>query len=893
MREWDAAIRDRLSGLGLPPDDEASIIEEVSQHLDDEAAALRARGCSEAHVRERVLAPLNDAAWLSHLRARAAQSRRRAAPTEPARRTRGLTGDIRYALRALGRTPGFTAVAVLSLALGIGGTTAIFSLLHTVLFERLAIPNADELVALRPTRTDPNAAPTRARVAPTAGGGARIPLGISAFRALATTTRIEAFATTPVAVRVGSEADYPYADFVSGGFFDLLGVQPARGRWITADDDATHAPVAVISHPYWRRLFAEDDNIIGRVVDVGAQRVTIVGVAPPSYRGLYFAREFTIALPLTFAGLSGGPRGGDTPVTLVTRRSPSMSIETVAARLDAVYQQCCATGWRLVGDDASRGLPFAFDPRLEYGRILKLLMAGVTILLVVACANVAALLLSRALARRREIAIRMSLGAGRSQVIRLLLVESALLACAGTALGLALARVGTTVLAHNLPGTIAPLGDLIALRATTGVLAFTVVVSVACTMLFGTLPALRAARTDVRESLGGEKTARRSRGWSVDRALVGIQIGLALTLLSSAGLMVATLRNLQRGASAYADSRILFADIDTRGTSYQKTGIQPLRDDILNRVRAVPDVRGVALAYTTPVFGRARFGWGFTIEGVNEAVGADVNFVTSEFFAVTTLPIVRGRAAPEHEANTVVVSESFATRFFAGREAIGREIVRSENGQRLRIVGIAADARYMDLREVPRPTVYLPLSAWQSGAANLVVRTDVDPRMATHAVREAILRAAPGIRVRRIQSADDALAEVLPRERLAASLASVFGIVALTLAAIGLYGVIAYDVTRRSKEIGIRTALGATAGDAVGLVLRQTAAICGIGLILGVLPSVALGRAFGAHLYGIEPVDPSIAAAAMGALALGALAASLIPCIRAARVDPLEAIRME
>jgi predicted permease len=700
-------------------------------------------------------------------------------------------------MRALARTPVFAAIGVASLALGIGGTTAIFSLLHTVLLERLAIPRAEELVALRPTRAKPDARET-SRVAPMASSGVRLPLSVSVFRVLANTPtvpRIEAFATAPVALRVGDDADYPYADFVSGGYFDLLYVRPERGRWITPSDDDSQAPVAVISHQYWQRMFAGDDGIIGRVVDVGTARVTIIGVAPPSYRGLYFAREFTVALPLSLASLTGGPLGGDLPVTAVTRRARTVSIVAVAARLDDAYQQCCASEWRLVGEDASRGLQFAFDPRQEYGRLLKLLMGGVAILLIVACANVAALLLARALARRREIAIRMAMGASRSRIARLLLVESALLTIVGTVVGLALARLGTGLLSHNLPGNVAPLADLIPLRATGGILGFTIAVSAVCIILFGTLPALRAARTDARESLSGEQSARpRKTRWPSDRILVVVQVGLALALLSTTGLMTATLRNLERGASAFSDSRLLFVDIDTRSTAYQKTGIEPLREDILSRVRSVPDVRAVALAYTTPVFGRGRAGEQFTIVGRESTPGnlteTDVNFVTSDFFVATSLPILRGRAAAEFEADAVTVSESFAKRFFPGRDALGAELVILGRPRAVRIVGVVADARYMELREPARPIVYLALTAWYGeslGAANLVVRTAGDPRNAAQSVRDAIVRVAPRIRLRRVETADQALAEALPRERLAASLALLFGVLALGLAGVGLY----------------------------------------------------------------------------------------------------------
>jgi predicted permease len=802
---------------------------------------------------------------------------------------------------------------MLSLAAGIAGSTAMFSLLHTVLLERLAIPHPEQLVAIRPERTHDGG--TRGagaeKTASASMRGGRVPLGVPTYDALARTapTRLEAFTTAVVSVRVGNAADYPGADFVSGGDLDLLGVPPERGRLLTAADAQRRAPVAVISRAYWLQFFNGAPDVIGRVIDVEDLRVTIVGVMPARYRGLYFARAFTVALPLSLAGIAPGPYGDDVPVTVVARRPAATSVGAVGAMIDLAYQRCCASGWTLAAQDASRGLQWAFDPRRDYGTLLRVLMAGVSILLIVSCANVALLLLGRAVARRRELAIRLALGASRARIARHLAMESIWIALIGTVLGVVTARAGTVFLARHLPGTVADLGDIVGLRATPAVLAFTVVTAVLCTFLFGTWPAMRAARTDLRESMfAGRRDVSLGRRWPIDRLLVVAQVASSVVLLSGAGLFVVTLRNLERGVRAYGDDRVLLVDVDTRMTPYQHDGIPPLSSELLARVRRIPGVRSAAMALTTPLFGRARMVDRFdTAPGPSTGVAhADVDIVTPAYFDATDIPVLRGREFADDDlaadaGGIALVSESFATAYFGTRDVVGREIGRStaSGSDRLRIIGGVGDARYMDLREGAQPTVYTPMrndttkASRRLGEVNLVVRTDVEPAAVAAATRQAIVQTAPGIRVRRLQTLDEAITDALPRERMAAALASIFGLIALALALTGLYGVITYDVERPTSELGILMALGATSAAPLWLVLRQTLELSAIGVILGAVVTLGAGRWLGSQLYGIAPGDPRVLVGSAVMLVCAAVAASIVPSARAARVDPIEALRAE
>jgi predicted permease len=914
MRDWRAEVRTRL------PNIEPDVAEELAQHLEQQYAELRARGQSDDAAREMVLAHLSAAHIADNI-----PSRRRLPTSDPIGReptTRTLFSstwqDVRYGWRSLRRSPAFTIVAVLSLALGIGANTAIFGLLNAVLLERLPLRHPEQLIALERT----------------SGQGANIYFAYSEYLALKqapSLPRLEAVGGTPATIAARNEQDFFAIDLVTGGYFDLLGLKPILGRLITTDDERANAPVVVLSQDIWEKFFAADPTVVGQVVAIHGASFTVIGVLPRAYHGMYFAGHFSAAVPITVAPLLGAVdvRSPDRPLLLnvLGRLQTSWTTQRASLAFDQVFQACCASvplpgapkgpkGPRgangavvklphVLAIDASRGLSHPkMDLRGEYRRILFLLMGGVIIVLLIACANVGNLLLARATARQRELAVRMSMGATRSRVVRQLLTESFELAALGGVAGLGLSRLGLSILSHSLP-SIADLVGMVAVRPSGTILAFTATTTLGCTLLFGVFPALRATRHDIVSPLkeGGRGTGR-SRRFGVDRGIVIAQVALALVLVCAATLFVATLRNLKQFDGGYGSTRVLLAQIETRGTPYEKGGITPFYEEILNRARVTPGVSRAAMASVVPVFGGRSMRDQIRVPGYEPAPHEDVSSwyaaVTSDYFGTTGIGLEGGRDFDDRDGATsepvAIVSHAFARHYFAGRNPIGGSIVLGEGSSAtsMRIVGIARDARYADLRSPPTEIYYTPVT--QSGSwpfLVLAVRMSGDPETVAPALRHQVRDVAPALRTIGFTGVEAVLDDALARERLAAALATLFGCLAVSLAAVGLYGVVAYNVSRRTQEIGVRMALGARPRDVTWLVVRQTLAMTAIGIVVGVPLALMAARAIGAQLYGVGASDPRAMLGAAALLVVVGAAASIVPGGRAARVDPSEALRAD
>ena len=904
MPDWRQEIRERLRDAGLPTGDEDGVVEEIAQHLEMQFAELSPRLGPE-RARESLLAHLD----VGELRDALARRRQAHAPPPTIggpSTTRGvldaLWQDASYGIRSLRRTPAFTIVAVVSLALGIGATTAIFGLLDAVLLERLPIRHPEQLVQLQRST----------------GKGLLDRFGYDQFLALAQAPgqpRMEATVTNAVTVVTGERRDYPNADLVSGGFFDMLGVHPLLGRTITRDDEQSVAPVVVVSEDFWREQLAGDPAAMGHTMTINDHAFTVIGVVPRAFRGLVFGGSFTLAVPLSVTRLVGladlrAPNRA-TLVSIFARLPAGQDVALGSRMFDAVFQQCCAAAsgppMRIVAIDASRGTSNPkSDLREQYRRILISLMAGVVVLLLIACANVGNLLLARAAARQRELAVRMSLGATRSRVVRQLLTESVEIAAFGAVLGVVLARLGTSMLSHNLPPAAGNLADMVVLRPSVSILAFAVATTIACTLLFGVLPALRGTRVDIVTPLkdGARGSGPRSRSL-VDGGIVVAQVAMALVLVSAASLFVSTLRNLKQFDNEPALSRVLLAQIDTRGTIYSARGMTAIYPDLLERMRRIPGVTSVALSTTVPVFGGRSLRDFIRVPGFQPSDDGDYSAwyaaVTPDYFTATGIGLVRGRAFTTSDAASsqpvAIVSEAFAHHFFGGRDPIGATIEYGAEGpaaHRLQVVGVARDARYDDLRAPPTEIYYEPVS--QSGDLPLLVlslRTNGDPVTLAPLLRHEVDAVAPGIRVRRLAGFEQALNDALARERLAAALATLFGAVAVGLAAVGLYGVVAYGVSRRTQEIGVRMALGARPVDALMLVVRHSLSMTVAGVALGIPLALVAASALRSELFGVGARDPrTMIGAAVLLVGVGA-AAAVIPARRAARVDPVEALRAE
>ena len=908
MRDWRAEIRARLAAGRLDPSSEAEIVEELAQHLEDRYSDLRSGGISDAEAVATLLRELETPGFPDNLLAR--RRARVAIPPTPIGasndtlgRLRTVWQDARYGLRSLRRSPAFATVAVLSLGLGIGATTAIFGLLNTVLLERLPVAHPEQLIAVQwSAGTRRNADQLSYREYDALSRAPGLP-------------RLAASSGSSVTVIVRNARDYAYADHVPGGFFELLGVRPLLGRVIDSHDDASGAPVVVISESYWRNHLEGDPGALGQTISLNGHPFTIIGVLPSDYRGLLFGGTFSMATPLGAAPLIGGPdiRGArDVYVSIIGRLPAGTELEAAGAALDRAYRQCCL-GIRggsappsIVAVDASRGLTSPkIDLRAQYRQIVEVLMAGVAIVLLIACANVGDLLLARAAARERELAVRMSIGATRGRLIQQLLTESLELAIAGGALGWLLAWLGTRALSHNLPPIAANLGERVTLRPSPTLLAFTAAVTLGSTLLFGVLPAWRATRAAVMTPLR-DAAKRGGSAWSLDRGLVVVQVSLALVLLCAATLFVATLRNLQELDGGYRTTKVLLAYVDTRGSSFERSGITPVYQGVLARLSALPGVTQAAASTTLPVFGGMRSMNQISVAGYtpqpDEQMMTSNAAVTPGYFATTGVGLRTGREFDSHDLAAgepvTIVNVAFVKRFFGGRDPLGGTVsIAGDLYQRavtMRIVGVANDAHYEDLRAPAAELYYIPVAqAGNIPYLNFALRTTGDPNAVAPMVTREVSAVAPDLRVRRLSGVEQVLDDALSRERLSAGLATLFGVFALALAAVGLYGVIAYNVARRTAEIGVRMALGARPADALWLVVRQTLTMTGIGVAIGVPLAVVASRAVGSQLYGISAGNPWAMIGAAALLATAAAVASIVPARRASRVDPVEALRTE
>jgi predicted permease len=892
--------------------------EELRFHVESRRAEFEAAGCSPEEAERLARERLGDTAEIrakcdALLRARERRSRRLAWLW-------GLRQDLQFGWRSLRRTPGFTLVAALSLALGVGANTAIFGLMYTVLFARLRVPDAEQLIQVRQREQSflPGPALTQQQMEQMKKSAAGVFAydEYVAFQAIPA-LELASWISTGASVVVGTDYEFPGVSLVDGRYFAMLRIRPLLGRLISADDEQRDVPVAVVSEQFWERRLARDPAVLGRGITIGNAVFTVIGVTPRSFRGLSFPGSFEVAIPLTATNAQRAGASRDLmrpPVQVVGRVRGDRA--RVQSELDALYQRCCARG-ELSGGFASGGPPPAVElrdisrgqtegklnVRAQYSRVLYVLMGGVVVLLLLSCANVSNLLLARARARERELALRHSLGARASRLVQQLLTESTQLALLGAAGGLLIARWGTNLLAAQLPANIANLSDLVRFRLDPVMLGFTTGVAFLCSLLFGVLPALRAARVDLVTPLKeGGRSVRRA--GALDGAIVSVQIALALLLVSGGGLLVQTLRNLREVETGFDAAQRLLLVVETRGTPLQATGLVPVHQDILARVQAVPGVRAAALASYLPIYGGRLW---LTTERVERPAGtASDNVehttqfigVTPGYFAAAGIVLRAGREFGSSDSETAervaVVSESFVERYLPGRDALGETIQPMANEPGFRIVGIAAEAVYQDLRSPPDPVVYLPVT--QSGRwpfLEVIAHTAGEPALLAETVRDAVVDAAPGVWIRVVMTMEEAINQALARERLMAALALLFGVLALSLAAVGLFGVMAYHVSGRTGEIGTRMALGARAGNVLWLVLRQSLLMLAAGFVIGLPMALIVGRLIAAQLFGVSESDPATLVAATASLLVVGVLAVLVPARRAVGVDPVTALRAD
>jgi predicted permease len=794
--------------------------------------------------------------------------------------------DVRYALRTLRGDPLFGAVATLTLAIGIGANTAIFSLADTVLFRALPVKAPQELILLRQRGPAGDIFPFSSAAATNLTGTRDVLSGLAAFRPVPNTH-----------VTVNGETDLALTQWVSGNYHSVLGLDAIVGRTLSEQD---HEPVAVISYRYWQQRFAGDRNVVGRLIKIQERTFTIVGVTPREFYGTQPGRDVDVTMPLATFTLQMPPNARW--LFLVGRLAPGVSRDQARAALRVRWAQLADTlpprpPVTLELDSGAQGLN---ELRRQFSRPLQILMASVSVVLLLACANLAGLLLVRSITRQHEIAVRLALGATRGRIVRQLLTESILVATAGGAAGVWLAYAVTNLILAMMSRGRTP----IALETSPNVrtLVFTLFVTMVSILLCGLLPAVAASRPEVQPGLRQNRsgTDRTRTLWG--RTMVVAQIALLVVLLTSAGLFVRTLQKLRSVDPGFHQESVLVVSVST-GPAYRGASGRALYEDLYERFSALPVVQSVSLTMDTPLGGDPSMSSsGITMLGrppASDEPRVFHNFVGPRFFETMGIPIIAGRdftADDDQRApKRVVVSESVARRYFPGEDPLGRQILFG--GAAATIVGVAKDVRFTSLRgDAPLVTYRASRQDPTAPANTFLLRTPAtNVEVLTPFVRAAIHAAAPALPPPSIIKMEDQVAAALLEERMLATLSSAFGLLAVVLAAIGIYSMSASLVARRRREIGIRVALGAVPGQVVGMVVRNICSVLAWGLAIGVLATLTAGlaaRSLLAHaLFEVSSSDPFMLVTAVVSILMIASLAAYVPARRASRIDPVAAIK--
>jgi predicted permease len=824
-----------------------------------------------------------------------------------------LLQDVRYAMRGFRKAPAFTAVAVASLALGIGANTAIFTLADQLLLRLLPVRNPEQLVRFE---------------APGPGLGMQRDYPNSISYPLYTLIRDHGSAFDGVIAQFGWEvnmltngdAERVNCDLVSGNYFQVLGVTPAVGRVLGPEDDNKPGghPVVVLTHDFWQRRFGGDPSIVGRSVTFNQTPMTIVGVAQRGFNGVRIGAYTQVIAPIMMKKqmVPWWPTITDPRqawLHVFARLKPGVSREQAAGAVNGLY-----AGFLAEQSQNAKGIPENIRReflarRLEvvpgmrghsnvrgmFDRPLKVLGVLVGLVLLIACANIAGLLSARSAARKTEFAIRLAVGASRARIIRQLIVESLLLAGLGALVAIPIAwwTAGTLL-------SILPFNDVArALHADPDArtILFTIGVALLSALLFGLLPALQTVRPSLATTLRSQTSATSAAGnVRLRQVLVAAQVALSLLLTIAAGLFVRSVYNLKSSDFGFETEHLVLATIDPTLSGYDIPRTQALIDQIDAKLKSIPGVRSTGMAgwgafNNTQNFSRLK------IEGrVGEEGKVEVNqlAIGPGTLAAMGVRLVAGREFDLHDNDpkrpVAIVTESFAKKYFTGT-AVGRHIGNSDipGAPGVEIVGVAKDIAPADPRTSRRDFVFEPLRQWGPSVTTFHVRTSLEPKVLFEAIRREIRSADPSVPISEMQTMDFHVDEALFMERMTAILSTCFGALALTLAAVGLYGVIAWSVARRTRELGIRMAMGAGKRDVLALVLKDIALMLGAGMAAGFAAALALGRILRAQLFGVEPTDPLIAIAAILLLALVGIAAGLIPARRATQINVVTALRYE
>jgi predicted permease len=913
MRDWRRAVRERLDALHLDPHQEVDVVEELAQELEERHGRALREGHTEEEADALVSAELASDAFSAEIQAALKVPAARPAPDvglapRPGSLWGGFREDLRYAARLLVKSPVFTLAAVVSLGLGVGANTTIFSLVNEVLLNPLPVHEPSRLVSLFTTD-----AKNRARFQ---GFMATSYPNFKDYREQGEALFSGAAASlfVPLSLTTGGEPQQIFGEIVTGNYFDVLGVQAAAGRTFsfTRQEDlqlGAH-PVVVLSDGLWKRRFGADPSLVGRTIELNRRTFTVLGVAPPRFRGINTLGGPALWMPISshphvltgFAADNIENRRG-LLVNVVARLKPGVTLAqaqaalvTIASGLEKAHPQ--------ENDSRSATLSPVTGLNPEFRQDMSLagavLMGVVALVLLIACANVANLLLARAARRKREIAIRIALGASRGRLIRQLLTESALLGLLAGAVGLLIAKVSQDLLWSLRPPFLN--ADDLDLGMSRPVLAFTMLVSLVTGLLFGLAPALQLSRPQLSDHLK-DRTNRPSgtrRLFAFRNVLVMAQVALSLVTLVGAGLFLRSLRNAQNTDPGFETRRLAVLSFDAGAEGYTGEAAAAFQQTVLERVRALPGVKEAVVASSGPFqggFSRTVFPEGVDPNDRRNGRLTPLHQVGPGYFEVMGIPILRGRALQEMDRAgapmVAVINETMARRIWPDQEAIGKRFRCFGEDWIIEVVGVARDAKYFTIGEDPQAFFYVPLAQHPSTAVTLHVRTEGDPAGVLGTVRAQVQSLDARMPLTNVQTIGQLFDQALWAPRMSASLLAAFGALALALAAIGVHGVVSYSVAERTQEFGIRMAIGARPVDMLKMVLRQTLLTASIGAAFALVVAYAATRGLGNLLIGVPVGDPVTFGGTLAVILFAALLASAWPAWRASRIDPLAALRYD
>jgi len=920
MPDWTDLLAGRLASLSLRPAREREIIEELSQHLDDRYQELRTGGAQPDEAIRLALEEVEGdllARGLRPLRQSSAP-----APIPPGQPSRGWLADgwqdLSYAARMLRKTPAFTLAAILTLALGIGANTAIFSLVDATLLRTLPVHHRDRLFYLFASSSwSILSYPAYSSLR----DGSRLLDGLAAWGGIT------------ASLNADGETDLVTGAIVTGNFFAVLGVSAEQGRLIATNDDVTPGAhsVAVISHRLWQSRFGARRDIVGTQIRLNGGLFTIVGVTPAEFPGPQLGGVRDLYVPMMMQAFMRPPRAGysgemnpdllknpdNSWLFVVALRKPGVSDAQVEAELRAIGTHYvrefnpAAPGPEITLVPIDQGDP---NQRSQMRSVAALLGGVVGAVLLIACANVANLLLSRASARRREVAVRLALGASRWRIVRQFLTESVLLSLIGGAAGILVAWLAIRGF-QSAPPPSGALPILLEFSTSRGVLGFSLALSVLTGLVFGVAPALQASRPTLVPSLKDETFVadERSRRFNLKRSLVVAEVMLSVLLLITAGLFVRSLRTVRTIEPGFAVDEIVSAPLSINLLRYTRAQGRDFYQRVTEQMRTLPGVRGASVARIALMTGNGRV-TAIAIEGraddgnrtqsegggMSPRPGRSVlaNVIGPEFFATLGIPFVRGRDFTTQDAEdrplVAIVNETMAKQFFSGKDPIGKRFATSftnASGRWTEIVGVVRDSKYTSLSEAPSAIVYMPIAQRHETGVTLYVRAAGDPGALIPQIRHELQTIEPNLPVPDMRTMTETIGASLYAPRMGAVLLTFFGGLALLLASLGVYAVLAFSIARRTREIGIRMALGADRRRVFALVIGEGMTLVGIGLALGLAAGFYASTSIGRFLYEVSPRDVLTYAVVPCVLAVVAFLACYLPARRAMRVDPMTALR--